>query len=300
MSLGGKQKTQEQVVKNEAPAYLQPYLTQVAGDAQRLYQTRQTNPLQYYPNNTVAPMSAETEQALQAQAQLAGQGGASRAAAGNLQSTLSGDFLNANPYIDNVVNSSLRSLGEQYTNVVNPALQSTFASSGRYGSGAQASAFGQAADAFAKTAGDTASNIYYQNYNNERGRQMQAAGLAPSIDAARYTDAAQLAQVGTARENYAQNLINEEVNRYNFNQNQQGMNIDEFIARLSGVRGSDGVKTGITQTPRSNPLLGALGGATSVAGGYGALKDAGIFSGSMASPWGYGALIGGSLLGALG
>lgn len=103
----------------------------------------------------------------------------------------------------------------------------------------------------------------------------------------------QLANVGSQIEGKTGQIIDDRVNRWNFQQNQPQQNLDAFIGRISGNPGS----TSTTQLPnqRSNPIAGAAGGAL---GAYalGSAAPAGSALAGLAGPWG---LLGGAILGGL-
>jgi hypothetical protein len=218
----------------------QPYLSFGFQQAQNLY--NQGGP-QYYPGATVAPVSDETTQALALQAQRALQGSPLNAAAqASALGTARGDYLSAgNPYLQNMFSS--------IANTVTPSVAGTFAGAGRYGSGAYANAL---TSALANTAG----NLAYQNYSNERGNMMQANAQAPMLASQDYTDIGQLASVGDARQQLAQQNINAAVDRYNYNQNLPYNTLANFIRMVQGNYGSSSTQT---TTNTVNPIAGTLG-----------------------------------------
>src|SRR3569623_406528 len=101
---------------------------------------------------------------------------------GLLGNTKRGDFLNSNPYLDQTFNQAASSVGNN--------VASRFAGSGRFGSGAMYNSLNSGMN-------DLATNIYGNNYQNERTRQMQAAQLAPQFadfNANRFLQAGQIQQ----------------------------------------------------------------------------------------------------------
>lgn len=133
--------------------------------------------------------------------QLATSGDPMNASATKLNNqTLSGAFLSpeSNPYLAQNVNTAM--------DAVQSRVNSQF-SGNNYGSSANQ-------ETLTRNLGDTAAQMYGQNFTNERSNQMQAMGLTPSLNQNRYTDANQLSQAGTAQaeapwqnlKNYAQIL----------------------------------------------------------------------------------------------
>jgi hypothetical protein len=280
MAKGGGTQTTTQT--NEPPAYLQPYLAQGAAEAQRLY----SNPTeQFYPGSTVVPFSNETNQSLDMTTQRALAGSpVSGAANQNILETLQGNFLSqGNPYLQAAFQPVIRN----YNETVLPGIESVFSKAGRYGSGAQAAVTGQANQDLA----GALSGIAYQNYDAERQRQQAAAALAPALAQQDYYDAGQLAAVGATKEGLAANQLQEQIERFNFDNNRDQINLQQFLQNLQGstIPGA-GVSTAITPKQSQNRLLSGLGGAAS-----------GASLGAMFGP--YGALAGGALglgLGAFG
>lgn len=218
---------------------------------------------QYYPGSTVAPVSAEMQQALKMQTDRALAGSPLLAAAqSETGKTLAGDYLAAgNPY--------LAELAQSIDDAVRPAVDSRFAASGRYGS----PGYGQAT---ARALADAIAPYVFQNYTNERANMARAAGDAPGLAEADYGDIAALAGAGAARDAEGQAQLQDQVNRWNFNQNRDAARLAQYLAMVQGNYGSTGTVTQIARAPGTDPLtlaLGAIfGGANASAGLLSALK----------------------------
>jgi hypothetical protein len=218
----------------------QPYLTFGFQKAQDLF--NQGGP-QYYPGDTLAPVSSDTTQALALQAQRALNGSPLTAAAqeGAL-GTAQGDYLSAgNPYLQNMFSS--------IANTVTPSVTGAFEGAGRYGSGAYANAL---ASALTNTAG----NLAFQNYTNERGNMLRADALAPTLANQDYTDIGQLAAAGDAQRQLAQQGVNAAVARYNYDQNLPYNTLANYMRMIQGNYGSSSTQT---MQNYANPIAGALG-----------------------------------------
>ena len=192
----------------------QPYLRDVFSQAQKQFQA---GPQTFYPNSTVVPFSQQTEQAL-GRMEATGNDPNSlvRQAQGNLGQTLGGDFLSAgNPYFGGMM--------DRVANQIRPRLDAQFNGANYGGSlhqGAMASALA-----------DAGSNLAYQNYGQERQNQMQGALFAPQLNTA---DVQPLAQVGQAREGLANAQLQENINRYNFNQNAPDEALRRYMTLVGG------------------------------------------------------------------
>jgi len=129
------------------------------------------------------------------------------------QKTLSGGYLNANPYIDDIVGRSAQQAGASQVG--------GFATGGRFGSGAMANAIADSTMA-------TASNLYGANYQNERNRMMTALGQTGAMDQLQfadrnrqigernrlYSDAERMQGVGQQYEQDELSLAQEEMRQY--------------------------------------------------------------------------------------
>jgi hypothetical protein len=143
----------------------------------------------YFPGQTYAGMSGYTGQGIEEL------GGVNYAPSNEyLQSTLAGDYLGLSP--------------EMMGAVMGPAMEASaarFASSGRYGSPASQVAMTKA--------GMEAAMPYY---DQERQRQQEAAGLAPAMQS---QQALGLLSAGGLEEDWQQKQINEDMARYEYEQN---------------------------------------------------------------------------------
>lgn len=267
---------------NNPPAFIQPYLEDAAKQSQNLYQSGGP---QYYPGQTVAPFSNQTQQGLTQTQNLATQGGQLLPAANNaLLSTISGTN-GLNPFLGSAVQSAAAPLFDQFNNQTIPGLQSIFARAGGTGGSAENAGFNQATTAFGRGLGEIGGSLAYQSAADERRNQLNAAVLAPQMDAARYADANKLLGVGSVYDAQNQANINADVAKYNYNQNLPALTLNQYIAQLTGDAGRYGTTTqqSSTTNPQGSPLLGVLGGAAtgavagaSIAGPLGAAPGIGI------------------------
>jgi hypothetical protein len=252
MSGGGGSSTQ----KADPWSGQQEPLRQLYSQAQGLQQQ------QYFPGSTVTPQSPETLQALNLQADQARSGGVG--APQQLAQTLGGDYLYGGPGFDAAMGAAQRT--------ITPMVQGQFEKAGRFGGGLAKEAETSAlADAFAGL------------YGQERQRQMQAAAMAPSVG---YSDIAALSQVGGQREMFEQQMLQDQLNRWNFEQQSP---YNRLAAQSQIIQG--GFPGGsVTDPINRNRGAGALGGALS-----GAAMGTSIMPG-----WGTAiGAIGGGIMGAL-
>lgn len=247
---------------------LQPYLQRGFQGAQNLY--NQGGP-SYFPGSTVAQYGADTNSALGMVRDQAMQGSPVAGAAGQqVTDTLQGDYLNSNPYLDAMYNNAARGVTRNYSEAVAPSIAANFGLGGRTGSNmAFANTMDSSRDALAQNLSGMAANMYGENYENERGRQMQASQLAPQTAQLGYYDASQLLNVGQQYDTQAQNNINDQFNRYQFEQERPYDNLGRYMGYLGGNYGSR-----TTEPSYNNDLARNLGLAGA---GIGAAQELGLF-----------------------
>lgn len=354
-----------------------PYLTDVFSEAQKNYNNGNLAPA-YYGGTTIAPMDQATDTALRLQEQRALSGNAGMTAAQEeLARTMSGQYLSNspfttsadnpfagaanpfagannpfagatspisgasnpfagadNPFMTTEGNQQLDAMVQRAVGQSNAGVNSGFASAGRYGSGAHAAAMNDAAGNIATqmygqaydndmnraleswnanqnrdfsawnanqgrelSAWDSSQNRELnawdanqnrdfsawnanqtreqsswndiQNraltaYNNERSNQIRGMISAPQLAQADYQDLSALSEVGTARENYAQEQINADINKYNYEAQRQLAALQNYANLVQGNYGNQ--STSSVSGGRSNPLGNAASGALSGTG----------------------------------
>lgn len=215
---------------------------------------------------------------------------------GGVAQTASGSGMN--PYLDSMYSAAARPVVDQFKNATAPSIASRFLKSGRYNSGAMGDTMTGAADVLGQNLTGMAANIYGSGYEAERGRQVgaqgQMAGLgesflgrqqdamqfAPQLAMQDYNDIGQLAQVGATREDLGERQIAENMNRWNYNQQQPANKLNQF---LQFVQGNYGGQQTTQQPVYRNRAAGAAGGA--------------MAGGATFGPWG---AVAGGLLGYMG
>lgn len=259
--MAGSEQTQDNTSSQETTPWaptVRP-LQSTIRQSNRLYRERLGQ--EYFPGQTYAGFDP-----LQTQAQNMGIERATngsplvQGAQGMIGDTLGGNFLSAgNPYFQNMIHG--------VTSAVMPGINATFSRAGRTGSDAHGYGLAQGmTDAFGRLA--------FDNYSQERGNQMQAAGMAPNLAREDYFDIGMLGEIGSERQRMAQRGIDEERARYQFDQDRRANALRERQAILFPAAGLGGTSTGTstsTMTTTPDPLQQALGvglmGASMFAGG---------------------------------
>lgn len=265
------------VQKADPWAGQQPYLSDIFRQAQQLYNSGGMAP-NYYPGQTVAGQSDWTKQALQMQADRAQNGSPLIDNASNamnnittgqaLQNNQGLNTLNQlaqedNPYVDELYNRA--------NSQAQSAINGNFSAAGRYGSGAHEAA---AADAANNLAAQMYSSLWDkradaaqaagQLYNTGIGQQVVAGQTGQQLANQAYTDAEALSQAGGMMDDYNQQLINADIDRYNYNQQKALLALQNYNNLIQGSYGGTTTTTG-QQSSSGSTLGNALGGA--LAGG---------------------------------
>jgi hypothetical protein len=225
---GGTSTTTQQI----DPAIL-PYITYGLGESKNLY--NQAGP-QYYPGQTYVGASAPTTQALASATERATAGNPLiPAAQGQQLSSIQGDYLSAgNPYFSGMMSAAARPVVDQYNTAIRD-IGSRTAASGRYGSGAMGEMEGVASKNLATALTDTASQLAYQNYGQERGYQNQAIANAPNMAMADYADINQLLNVGKTQEDYSRQALQSDIDRFSYQQNLPYTKLQNYLSAAYGA-----------------------------------------------------------------
>jgi hypothetical protein len=100
-----------------------------------------------------------------------------------LAQTAGGYYLNSNPYLAAMVQAAQDPVTRNYQTATAPQADYNFANAGRYGSGAMLGARSTNEQNLGQTLGNISTNLYGQNYANERARQDAAAQQYASLQA---------------------------------------------------------------------------------------------------------------------
>lgn len=276
---------------------IQPYLGYGLQQAQRLYQSGGP---QYYGGPTFVSPSTTTQTGLQALEARASLGNPLLQSAQNqLQSTVSGEFLGGNPFFQGAFQPAAKAAEMQFKQTLGD-IGSKASLAGRYGSGAMGALQDRATGAFGQQLANTAGQLAYQNYADERARQQQATMAAPQMSAADYQDIQNMLQAGQIREGYTGQQQQADINKFNFLQNQPQQNLQNYLSLVYGNplgRVGQSTQTGYADTSNLQNILGLaavggglyknLGGSTGISNLWN--SGANWLSGSSgANPMGYG------------
>ena len=270
--MGKSSGNNETVQKTEPWAGLQPYLKDAYQNAQNLFRSGGPD---FFPNATYVPFSDQSNMGIDLLTNRALQGSQWQPQMGNLatnlmtqqnpalqqaQNTLSdtaqGKYLNQNPWLDTMFGTAASKVTDTFNNAVMPSLNATFGQAGRTGSGAHAMAAGDASGQLSDSLYRMANDVYGGNYQAERDRmvnsasgltsvsgqnltnQMAGANLGMGLGELQYSDIGNLMGAGSMIEGKAGEMLGDQMNRFNFYQNRPEQQMNNYVAWLSGIPGS--------------------------------------------------------------
>jgi hypothetical protein len=254
------------------------YLNELLGLARGTFAGPQPT---FFPGQTYVPPSAETLQSLEQQTSLAQSmtpmlqraQQAYETSLGQLGQTAGGQFLQGSPYQEAMIAAATRPLTQQFGEQVLPGISSQFSAAGRYGSGAMERAQERATEGFGRALGDVTAGIVAQDYGRERQFQEAAmrdvgtlAGRAPQFFAASFLPSTALAQVGAQREAIAAQPLQEEMARFQFQQDLPFNQLARYASLVQGVPQTipqPQGNTGLQNLGAGLSVLGAIPGAVS-------------------------------------
>lgn len=241
-----------------------PFVRRVFSEAQDLFNQ---GPQQFFPGETVAGFDPITTEAQNLQVNLARNFGGFLAPQAQAFSQLLQTPDPANdPTVQAFADAAVRPLEQQLTEEVLPALSSQAVSQGAFGGSRQDLLEQQAVDRFARTAGDVRAGIFSDAFNQQLQAQQRALALAPQFLQQLSVPAQLLSEVGAARENLAQQQIDADRERFDFQQVAPLLNLQNFSNLINQFGGSSSTGTLTQPGARRNPLLGAVSGAATGAG----------------------------------
>lgn len=202
-------------------------------------------------------------------------------------SQIRGDWLSpdTNPYIKDVASAAIdplqKSLDRNLLSIKDRSI-----ASGAYGGARQDLQENSAVDDFTKSAGNVTSNIFAQNFANERGIQQNSGQLLELANALSLAGPTALANAGDVEQGWEQATLDDQLAKFMRDKQAPW----EGIGEMANILNAGGFSTGTTTEPKPSPLIGMLqglmGGAStgaSLASGIGGVA-AGAGLGAFA-PW---------------
>jgi len=246
---------------SSVPEFVRPYAENYMQRSQQVADL----PYQPYGGQTTAQLNPYQTAGIDAQAARAMQGSpVSNAAAGELTKTLSGGYLNSNPYLDATVQAAQGDLTRGYNESIVPQQNAMRARSGSFGNSGVEQAIGTQNNDFTRQLGNISTSIRGTDYGNERSRMVGAIGQAPAIANQDYLDAEALQRAGGFYQGQEQRNLTDAYGRF---QEAQAYPKEQLATLGRGV----GMNFGTSSTstgPGSNPYAQALGTGLAAYGAY--------------------------------
>lgn len=204
--MGGGSPPANTTTTTELPPWAQPYATALLERSAALAD----QPMPVYSGPRSADMNGYQQASQAIIANRAANGSAEIQAGGrNITDTLNGGYLSAgNPYLQGAIDNASQGATRNFQRATN-STDATFARSGAFGGSAWGQQQKDNATALSGQLGQIASGMSYQNYGDERSRQMQALGMAPTYGNQAYQDAEQLAGAGQNQYAYDQQKLDD-------------------------------------------------------------------------------------------
>jgi len=247
----------------------QPYLTDIYGESQRLYNQ---GPMQFFPGQTYASPSDRTiqaEQMIANQALGSQQVMANQAALANQFGLMQPQMLSENPYLAGATEAALRPVYGQAQGLLQQARRGA-TGAGQLGGTRQAILEQGVIGDYMQKAGDISSQMYSKAYQDSIDAQQRAISLAPSVMQMGLAPAQTLGQVGATEQARQQQAIDDQRARFEFAQQAPQQALRDY----SGVTlGSILPGTTTTSMQGGDPSFGqrAIGGTLMGLGTYGGL-----------------------------
>jgi len=214
----------------------------------------------------------------------------------------------SNPYLAQTAEAAMRPVEESLMERILPSIRSGAMQAGQLGGDRQGIVENQAIRDAVREMSDRTAGIYSTAYGQGLDAQGRALALAPQTIPLNLAPSAIQADVGAQRRSVDQAALDEEMARWNFEQQLPEAKLDKFMGLIQGNFGGNNMTSSMAG---SDPLGGALGGAMlgyGIPGMAGALGGLGLGGMGPASPGVLGSLatmnplllgLGGALLGGL-
>ena len=186
----------------------------------------------------------------------------------------------SNPNLQGAIDAAVRPIQENLTRSTLPTIRGGAVAAGAFGGSRQGIAEGLASGEASQAIGDTASKVTQDLYKTNIDAQLKALGLLPQTQQAQLAQATTQSGVGDVQQSMEQQLLNQKVGNFNWDQYAPFLQSRELVNLLMGLPG--GGTTTTANGPMQNPLMMGLGGAMA-----GSSLGSALFPG-MGGGWGAG------------
>jgi len=243
----------------------QPYLQYGFAEAQNQYANQVP---QYYPGQITAPLDPLSELG---QAHVVSQTPqmeqfSNLTASSNAFNMNQGRDPQTNPYLQSAIQAALDPMVRDFNDAggTMSQIRSEAITNDQLGGSRQGIAEGLAADRLQRNMLGTAAQMANQGYQGAQDAATRSIALAPQTQSMMTTPGATLDAVGAQRQAYEQQLINDAVQEWNFQQNLPSAMLSQFMNLIQGNWGGTSTATSTgTGGYQRDPFSSALGGAMS-------------------------------------
>lgn len=269
MGGGGGKVPERQTTVTEPPSFMIPYIRQLLGEADYLYRNQ---PLQYFPGETVAGFNpaelAAQQSALQTAGNLEGQNAQLQQ---SLQYGLNGAMdVRNNPYFQSAVQAAINPIKWNLQDEILPGVASGAGGAGQYGGTRQGIAEGLAISRANQQMVDAAARMGSDAYNQGQETYIRSLALAPTLQQSQMLPIQLRGQVGQQIRDYQQALIDSQIDRFNFEQNEPYNRLGLYQNFIGGQYGGQSTSTGHAAQASSGQRL--AGAAAAGLGTYGMMS----------------------------
>ena len=258
MSGGGSQSSTQTVEPN---SIVKPHLNNIYNAAAERFQSGGPS---YYEGDTVAGPSAATTQGQElALGAIPGINDVN-AANSDILSELATSDPTQSEFYQNAVEASINPIVSNFKRNILPGLDSGAVAQGAFGGARANLAKGVAIEGLNKQVGDISSKFAFDAYNLGNSNRRFASASVPQVLQNSLLPAQIASGVGVQKDQFAQDKIDADVDRFNFNERRPDFNINQFLNQLSGIPGSTATSRtsgGGSNTATVAGLAALLGGA---------------------------------------
>lgn len=257
---GGGSKTQTSTQKIEIPEEFKPLLSKGLAGAEAVYDAPAK---EFFPGSTVVDfnnLERESQSGILDQARGALPGlvsGAQNAANFNFDAAAAPG---QNEFLKTVIDSAIARNTENFTESVLPELRTSSVTAGGFGDSRQDLIQGRAAREFGEGTARAVGDLALGQYNQDIATGLSQQQLLPGLINASTAPAQLIGGVGLQERGLEEAQLNEEIQRFNFEQDSESRRVQELLNTVYSGLGATGVnRTQTQQVQGSNPLQSIMG-----------------------------------------
>lgn len=261
---GGGDQKQKTSSTTSIPSYYVPLSKQIATSGQNIG----NQPYQAYTGQRVAGINPAMRTAL---TNIGNQGGNRllNQSKSYTSDVLSGKYLNSNPYLQDIINTSNRDASKTYMQSVAPEMQANLARRGAFGGSQWDQANTDIEKTLAQALADSNAQTRYADYNTQQGRMDQAVGNAMNLNSADLANLDAALKGGQIEQQNTQQGLDTQYGDYTEQRDWQLRNLQAMLQAMGGTGKQDTTDTTTKGSGGGGGLLGNIVGAAGIGKGFG-------------------------------